>query len=422
MFKNLKSASFNNLTKLVSGTVVAQAIPILAMPILTRIFDPQAFGVLSVFVGLAGVAAIGSSLRYELAIPQVEDDPSARNVFVLCLLIIVGFSLLLLGLVFLSNNHLYALLKLQDSSGVGLLYLLILSIFCSGLIQAAIFKSVRLSEFSSIAFGKIIVTGGYVFCQLLFGAIAMPAGLVFGYVMGQFLGAVYFLQKSIPWLPSKHNRFEFSEILTIGKEYKSLPIYSAPAAMVDTLCSALPLIVVASVYDLTTAGMLGMAYRGLGVPTAMVSLSVSQIILQKVSSKDGLRSGYITNLIIQSMLGLSLIIIPFSFLIYFFGEALFALAFGEEWRLAGSYAGILVVGLAVQFLASPNSVVLTLKENIKLGAFWQILRLCTISLVLFFAIHYDFEIFLYVFVTHEVVIYAIYILLIFVGAKRRAHR
>jgi hypothetical protein len=42
-----------------------------------------------------------------------------------------------------------------------------------------------------------------------------------------------------------------------------------------------------------------------------------------------------------------------------------------------------------------------------------------LSLVLFFAREYDFIVFLWLLVLHEVTIYAIYIWIIFIGAERR---
>ena len=419
MLRLLKTKTFENLYKLVGGTIVAQIIPILTMPLLTRIFDPQDFGRLSIFVGIVGVIAVAASMRFELAIPQAQNDTAAKNIFSVCLLINVVLTFILFLIIIVTNTHLFALFNLEGSSDGSFFYLVVLSIFCAGLIQAAVSKSIRLSEFKNIALGKILVSAGYVSFQLLFGIISIKSGLIFGYLMGQVLGAAYFISRSISWLPSKQNRFKMSTTLGIAKEFRDLPVYSAPSAIVDAFCSTLPLLVVAATYDITTVGMLGMAYRVLGIPASMISLSVSQVIFQKVASSDGFKPGFIRRLLIQSMLGLALIIIPFALIINIFGPDLFALVLGEKWRPAGNYAGVLVVGLSVQFLASPNSIVLTLKENVKLGAFWQILRLMTVSLVLFFGRNYDFETFLRVFVLHEVFIYLIYIWFIFIGAQRR---
>ena len=419
MFKFTQSATFQNITKLTSGTILAQIIPILAIPILTRIYTPDAFGILSIFMAIAAIITISSSLRYEIAIPQAKDDTNAETIFNLCLVIIVSIAIIAFLITFLANDRLYSFFNIEKSFSFGLFYLIGLCIIFSGYIQLAISKAVRFSEFTTIAIGKISISIGYVFFQLIFGLVAMPLGLIFGYVVGQFIGAIYFFKKSIAWTLFKFEKENFLQMRDNAKEFKNLPIYSAPSSMVDNFSSQLPLLVVAASYDLITVGLLGIAYRFTGIPISMVSLSISQIIFQKIASDEGRKPGYIKKILKQSILGLLLIIIPFALIIFFFGSALFAIIFGEEWRLAGTYAGIVVIGLVFQFIASPNSVVLSLKENIKLAAFWQILRLCTLSITLFYGVQQDFKFFLYLLVCHEVFIYSIYLLLIYIGASRR---
>lgn len=419
MLDVIKTTTFKNLSALVSGTVLAQLVPIIVMPLLTRVFEPQAFGVLTVFVGIASTISIAACLRFEVGIPQAEDDSSAKNIFVLSLLLLAVLAAILSIVAGFSQSYLYDMFNLERSSSLGFFCLVIISFLCSGIMHASINRSIRLSDFYGIAFGKIIIATVYALTQLLLGVLAVPTGLILGYVAGQIFGAIYFFRKSISWFPSDLNQVRFSEIKLKAIEYKNLPLYSAPSAVIDAFCSTLPVLVVAARYDLVTAGMLGLAIRILGLPASLISLSVSQVIFQKIASNDGFRPGFIRNIIIRSICGLALIIIPFTLVIYLFGPGIFALIFGEEWRLAGVYAGILMIGVAIQFLASPNSVVLTLKENIKIGALWQCSRLVTLSFVLFFARDYDFIVFLWLLVLHEVGIYSIYIWIIFIGAKRR---
>ena len=51
-----KENSFGkDVLKLVSGTAVAQVLSILAAPILTRLYAPEAFGVLALFVSITSI-------------------------------------------------------------------------------------------------------------------------------------------------------------------------------------------------------------------------------------------------------------------------------------------------------------------------------------------------------------------------------
>lgn len=101
---NKRSSFFSNVLKLVSGTTLAQVITILSAPIISRLFAPQAFGVLNVFTSIAGIVSIVICLRYEYAIILPEDDTDAINIFALCLIIAFGISAVA-GVILLIVGH-----------------------------------------------------------------------------------------------------------------------------------------------------------------------------------------------------------------------------------------------------------------------------------------------------------------------------
>jgi O-antigen/teichoic acid export membrane protein len=56
------------------GSIVAQAIGFLALPLLTRLFPPEAFGVMQGLTSVLAILLIISALRLEIAILSVPDD------------------------------------------------------------------------------------------------------------------------------------------------------------------------------------------------------------------------------------------------------------------------------------------------------------------------------------------------------------
>ena len=103
-FKNqyLTGKSFTaNVLTLTTGTAVAQAITIVATPILVRIYTPKDFGLLAVLTTITGTVSIVASWRYETAIVLPDNDEDAVNLLVLCIMIalgMTGLSLLVIGL------------------------------------------------------------------------------------------------------------------------------------------------------------------------------------------------------------------------------------------------------------------------------------------------------------------------------------
>ncbi|MGB3913977.1 MAG: oligosaccharide flippase family protein, partial [Dethiobacteria bacterium] len=65
-----------NVFKLITGNVAAQLITIGAMPIITRMYTPDDFGIYQLFVSITSVLIVVAALQYDMAImlPPAEED------------------------------------------------------------------------------------------------------------------------------------------------------------------------------------------------------------------------------------------------------------------------------------------------------------------------------------------------------------
>ncbi len=81
MLNNLKPKSefSRNVLTLMTGTTIAQAIPIAISPILTRIYTPEDFGVFALYMSVASLLSTLATGRYELAIMLPKKDEDAVN-------------------------------------------------------------------------------------------------------------------------------------------------------------------------------------------------------------------------------------------------------------------------------------------------------------------------------------------------------
>ena len=76
----MTSPSFTtNVATIVTGTAIAQIIAILATPIVTRFYGPEAFGLFALFSSVAGIFTIIACLRYEPAIMLPNSDEGAET-------------------------------------------------------------------------------------------------------------------------------------------------------------------------------------------------------------------------------------------------------------------------------------------------------------------------------------------------------
>lgn len=89
MLKKLKPQSefSRNVLTLMTGTSIAQAIPLAISPILTRIYTPEDFGIFALYMSVASMIAVTATGRYELAIMLPKKDDDAMNIVALSIVI-----------------------------------------------------------------------------------------------------------------------------------------------------------------------------------------------------------------------------------------------------------------------------------------------------------------------------------------------
>ncbi|MGR7908328.1 oligosaccharide flippase family protein [Lysinibacillus capsici] len=57
-----------------TGTVLAQLIPILLSPVLTRLYSPDEFGILAVFISITSILTVFVNLRLDVAIMSAHEN------------------------------------------------------------------------------------------------------------------------------------------------------------------------------------------------------------------------------------------------------------------------------------------------------------------------------------------------------------
>ena len=70
---------------LLGGGALAQLLPLLLGPFITRLFTPEAFGLYTQFATVAAALAVAASLRYEQALPLARTEDEARALLALAL-------------------------------------------------------------------------------------------------------------------------------------------------------------------------------------------------------------------------------------------------------------------------------------------------------------------------------------------------
>ncbi|NYT64537.1 oligosaccharide flippase family protein [Alcaligenaceae bacterium] len=409
-----KNEFASNVLILMTGTVIGQAIPIAIIPILTRIFTPEDFGLLALYSALISILSVIATGRYEIAVMLPKEDDDAKVIVQAAVFIALGISLVILVPILIWNQQ--VAIFLGNTAIAAWLYLLPLSVFLTGVYQALTYWNNRQKKFKNTAFSRINQSLFQSASQASLGFIKVTGGLIFGQFIGIASSTFYLLKKDNVYkviIQKKDNR----KIKQQLKKYKKFPKYGMFGALCDAAASQMPVLILTKFYSSGITGIFSLTFRVLNMPTSIISSAITQVLFQKVVELSHTEPQKLKPFIIKMFLLLFIVYLPVVPILLIWGDTLFAFVFGEEWRQAGIYAGYLAIAVAVRFTVSPLSSVLGLEENVEKGVFWQVLYLFTITLTLYFCSDLAVEQFIVAFVIHEVILYIIYMALIIKGIK-----
>lgn len=412
----IQSEFGRNVLTLMTGSTLAQAIPIAISPILTRIYTPEDFGVFALYAAAASILSIAATGRYELAIMLPKKESDAFSITVLSAVVAALLSAISFIIVLKFNNDIARFLG--SLSLKNWLYLLPLSIFLSGLYQALNYWNNRGKEYTNIALSKVSQSVGGGAAQLAVGyGASLPSGLIVGSIFGQGVGVLALLRASKKTISAQFSHFAFSELKSNAKKYRKFPLFSSWSALLNTSAVQMPVFIIAKYFGASITGLFSFTFKVISVPMTLVSSSISQVMFQKVAVLHNEKPELLFSFVLKMFFLLLVLSIPFVITLMFWGQEIFSFVFGEQWTEAGSYASILSIAVAIRFAVSPLSSVLALEHNVLKGAVWHLVRFVTLTGTLIYFKDQDIEFFLLVFVIHEVVLYSVYLLVILAVAR-----
>ena len=92
-----------NVLTLLTGTTVAQLIPFLISPIITRLYSPEDLGRLALFVSIISILSIISTCKYDAAILLPKEESNAFALYYLSNILVGAFFIALLIFAVISN-------------------------------------------------------------------------------------------------------------------------------------------------------------------------------------------------------------------------------------------------------------------------------------------------------------------------------
>lgn len=370
-----------NVLTLMTGTTVAQFLPILTSPLLTRLYSPEDFGVLALYTSICLILTVLICAGYEFAVVMPEKDEEAINLVFLCGFIATTLSLLLLGFGGIFGHFISSLSG--NNSVSNWLHLAVINVFLTGINQTQIYWASRKKQFKRISNNKIINSIILVLVSLILGMFKFnSSGLILGALAGQTFATLYMCLRFFKEEKSLIGTVNKKNMLELAQKYSDFPKFSIWSTWINTISIHLPVFVLSAFFSNTIAGFYSISHRFVNIPISLIGTSSSQVFIQKASENknDIEKLGDITYGLYKKLLLIG--IIPFSVMMAY-GDVIFPFIFGGKWAISGQYAQMLSLFFLFAFVSSPISTIPSILYKQKTGLVLSIILVLSRFLPLF---------------------------------------
>ena len=340
---------WKNSAQLLSANVVAQAIGLLVYPILTRLYSPDDFGLLNLFLSIGNILIILGIAEYYNAIVLPREHKDAIAIFQVGGFLLVSVTLLV-GLTIPFSDRIAQLFKTPELAQVW--WMMPILIGMSGFWTLLSYYYMRRKKFRAIAAYQMTQSGLSAGAKVGFG---YGKWFAHGQVIGTILALVIALCSSMIAL-GKRGIKELLQVdrcrcREVAKTYSNFPKFSMPRTIITYLAGQLPVLLLTPLFGTTYVGYWGMALLLAFTPISIVAKSFNQVFYGQMNEQvlNHLPLGYL----IYRFIGISLLImVPvFGGLCVYLPE-LTSWLLGAQWEMSGHIIRWMLPWLAVTFISN----------------------------------------------------------------------
>lgn len=356
-----KSEFTRNILNLASSSTFAILISLLTLPIITRLYEPSVFGEFQLLLSILTLFSVISTFKYEMAIALSKSDKEANYVFTLNLILLILTTMLFLVIFYFFSSWILTLLKAKVLEPY--VFLLVIGIFLSGLVQIAREILVRNKKFNVIAKNRVAEVGSS-------QGIAISIGLVSPNFIGLFISQIAGYIISI-FLALRYNnlkvKISLKRLKLVFIKYIDFLKYNTPSVFLNTLSIQLPIFFIAKHFGTEYVGYYMLAIKLIDAPVGVIGGAISQVYYKEAIDRYKVNIYELLELYKSTLKKLLMIILIPSIVLAFFADKLIIFVLGSDWETTGYIITILIIWKFFEFLISPISTTLTVANMQKIS-------------------------------------------------------
>lgn len=357
----MSSSLVKSILTLATGSIASSAVMALSIPVLTRVYSPEEFGVFGVYLSIVGLIALVSSAKLESALMLTSFRFDRALILKTCVFLVCIITCLILILLLLFNSAVKNYLGTESIIPVLLIIPGVL-VLCAHKFMTINANSNR--EYTQVSKGAFYRSIVVVICQLVLGYfLSGMNGLIFGSILSYLFYCVYFLNSTDFLKDYNSKKITVIKSRYTLKKFERTYLYLFPQSILNYISQQLPFLIFPFFYSTSVLGGLFVAQRLLKMPAGILTMAIRNVFYPyfRDKSQNGLFLPYI-----KLTLGLFLFGLPITILLYFYITDLVVFVLGEEWYEAGKYSKYLIFWVFMSIVNVATTPALTIISDNKL--------------------------------------------------------
>tara|TARA_A100001388_G_scaffold277253_1_gene267636 strand:+ start:9749 stop:11026 length:1278 start_codon:yes stop_codon:yes gene_type:complete len=394
--KYLKNIFVDNIyikkTKLlISSSIFSRLITLISLPIITRIYDPDNFGVYTAFASIIAIINPISTFRYERAIVIAKNSKEEETIVFASIVFSIITSVLIFFGIIIIHNYFF-----KFRNFVEILIFFPFGSMLVGFYQPLYYLAVKRKKFKSISISKLIQSIGCFFTQIIFSSTG-SIGLILGFIILNSSGFEFSLFKILK-IKLKRFRKNILSIPKIVKKYKDFGFYLTLSSIIESLGNEFPKIIILNAFGQESLGFLGLSISLYNIPIFISNNSLGTFFIGNVNNlflKNSLKNEIKQIIINLFVLGLIVCLITNLFAPY-----LVNLFLTEKWMPTINIIRIISPLFICELISSSINSAFYPSRKLKLSFSFQVLisSLKIIPLLVVVGLDYNFNMSLSIFV------------------------
>ncbi|WP_449467089.1 lipopolysaccharide biosynthesis protein [Stenotrophomonas humi] len=345
--------------KLASGNAAGKLSALIAIPIITRLYDPSQLGTLAAFAAVVALVATLSTLRYVWAIPLPRRDSTAVAITCVALGTLAAFTVAFCIAAYTVGPM--ALEAVSLSKLTPYLPLIVAGVVITACHEILTLWTTRKSNFRALAISQAQQGLAGSLVKIIAGLMQLkPLGLLLGHLAQLAGGNAPLIRTFIIGTRGKFRHIRRSRLKAVAVHYVEMPRYQLPAQLMTMASIHGPALLAPYVFGMADAGQLALALTALSLPVSLLANSMGHAYFSAISAIGRRNADHIMTLTKTVITDLLLLAALPSLILLTLSPWLFETAFGQEWRVSGEIAQILAPCLALNFISLPLTHALTI--------------------------------------------------------------